>query len=257
MLGYSKGPQTVINKEAEHKTQKSNYIELAYGGKKIKILLSFEPRTRLSITVHPDKRVTAKSPLDKSISEVTHRLQKKAPWIFRQLDYFEQFHPRTPPRKYMSGETHYYLGRQYRLRVKKGNTSQVKLIGRFFKMELPDPSNRERAKKLMQQWYSKHAKSYLTIRINKYLEQFQRIGAKSPEIRFRRMKSRWGSCSNGKTILLNTELVKAPIYCVDYVIIHELCHLIHPTHSKAFFQLLSRFIPDWEKRKRRLEKAMY
>jgi len=238
-------------------SRQPDQFELIYGDMRIPVSLKFEPRTRLTITVYPDKSVVAKAPISKQIEEVTTRIKNRTAWIVKQLEYFEQFHPITPPRRYISGETHYYLGRQYRLRITQGTRPQVKLIGRFFLMELSDPSDREKAKKVMQQWYSKHAKGYLKKRIDKYFDRFLKIGAKEPEIRFRRMKKRWGSCSNGRVILLNTELVKAPIHCIDYVIIHELCHLIYPKHSKGFFQLLSRIIPDWKKRKERLEKVVF
>ena len=82
------------------------------------------------------------------------------------------------------------------------------------------------------------------------------MGAAVPIVRFRRMKKRWGSCSNGGVIMLNTELAKAPIHCIDYVILHELSHLLFLNHDRKFFRLLGRLLPDWKKRKERLEKVV-
>ena len=70
------------------------------------------------------------------------------------------------------------------------------------------------------------------------------------------MKSRWGSCSTKNTITLNTELVKSPLYCIDYVVVHELCHILHQKHNNGFYKTLKRILPDWEQRKERLEKAI-
>ena len=77
-----------------------------------------------------------------------------------------------------------------------------------------------------------------------------------PEVKLRGMRTRWGSCSRPKTILLNPELIKTPLYCIEYVIMHELCHLQHPDHSRAFRRLLTRCMPDWERRKSKLELAI-
>lgn len=231
-------------------------LKISFGKMRIPVTVYYQERKRLSITVYPNKTVIAKVPLDRSGEDVLHHLQKRAAWIVRQLEYFDQFQPIPPERRYVSGETHYYLGRQYRLRIRQGKKSQVKLVGRFFLMEIPDPGDSRKAKKLMLKWYSQHARSLLQRRIDMYLQRFLQFGAPVPEIKFRRMKKRWGSCLPNDVILLNTELVKAPIHCVDYVIIHELCHLVHPHHDKAFYRLLERFLPDWEKRKERLEKVV-
>jgi len=230
--------------------------EIKFGRSIIQVHVVFEPRKRLSITVHPDMRVTAKAPNEHSIEKINKYLVKRAPWIFRQLNYFEIFQPIPPNRKYVSGETHYYLGRQYRLKIRKGDKAQVKLIGRFFQMELSDTKNRSKAKKLMLQWYSIHAKQLLIRQFEKYIEYFIKLGVPKPNLYFRRMRKRWGSCSKSGNIMLNIELVKAPLYCIDYIIIHELCHLVYPQHNNGFYILLKRIMPDWEKRKERLEKVV-
>lgn len=127
---------------------------------------------------------------------------------------------------------------------------------RFFEVELPDPNNRNRVCELMVKWYSKHAKQLLEKRLQDWLPQFIRRGAPEPELRFRRMQKRWGSCTKNNVIMLNTELVKAPLQCIDYVIVHELCHLVYPKHDTRFRSLLNRILPDWEKRKARLERVV-
>ena len=108
----------------------------------------------------------------------------------------------------------------------------------------------------MLDWYSAHAKNLLSRRLSQYLPIFVKMKAPEPKILFRRMKKRWGSCSKNGVIMLNNELAKAPILCIDYVIVHELCHLLYPNHDRKFFRLLKRIMPDWEKRKERLEKVI-
>jgi len=231
-------------------------MDLSFGARQFIVDVVTGDRKRLSVTVHPDLRITAKAPAGYELEVIRKRLEKRASWIARQLDFFERFQPLPLARKYVSGETHYYLGRQYRLRIRPSEIARVRLRGRFFEMELPDTGNREKARALMLDWYSAHAKDLLSRRLAQYLPTFVRMGAPEPKVRYRRMKKRWGSCSGDGVIMLNTELVKAPIHCIDYVIIHELCHLLYPRHDRKFYHLLGRILPDWEKRKERLEKVV-
>jgi predicted metal-dependent hydrolase len=231
-------------------------VDLSFGARKFVVDVVFADRKRLSITVHPDFKITAKAPAGYEPEVIRNRLEKRASWIARQVDFFERFQPLPTERKFISSETHYYLGRQYRLRIRPGKIARVRLFGRFFEMELSDTGNREKVRALMLDWYSAHAKNMLAGRLAQYLPTFVRMGASEPEVRYRRMKKRWGSCSGDGVIMLNTELVKAPIHCIDYVIIHELCHLHYPQHDRKFYHLLGRILPDWEKSKERLEKVM-
>ncbi len=231
-------------------------IALTYGKREFAVDVVLDDRKTLSITVHPDLRITAKAPNGFDEPTIHKRLERRTPWIAKQIDYFEQLQPFQPERQYISGETYFYLGRQYRLKIRAGDKPGVRLIGRFFEMELPDPNDRERAKVLLLDWYAAHAKALLENRVRKYLPVFRKLGAPEPKIRYRIMKKRWGSCSKKGVIMLNTELVKTPTHCIDYVVVHELCHLLHPQHNKGFRQLLSRISPDWKKRKARLERAI-
>jgi len=231
-------------------------LEIEFGKRQFVVDVAWGDRKRLSVTVHPDLRITAKAPDGYEPEFIRERLEKRASWIARQFDYFERFQPLPTERKFVSGETHYYLGRQYRLRIRPGEIARVRLLGRFFEMELPDPNKKEKAKAVMQGWYSVHARDLLARRLAQYLPTFVRMGASEPEVRYRRMKRRWGSCSGNGVIMLNTELVKAPIHCIDYVIIHELCHVLYPHHDRKFYHLLMRILPDWKKRKERLGRVI-
>lgn len=233
-------------------------LELKHGKKQYIVAVEFGDRKRLSLTVHPDLNITAKAPLGSQIEIINRRLQKRTPWIAKQIEYFEQFHPLPTPRNYISGETHYYLGRQYRLKVKQGIKPIVRLVGRYFEVEVQQASDTQAVQKVMQNWYLSHAKKAFERRLEVYLPILPAIGVTGPKVICRKMKTRWGSCSaKGKgTITLNTELVKAPVYCIDYVIVHELCHLRYPKHNHNFYRLLAHMLPDWEKRKQRLEKAI-
>jgi hypothetical protein len=235
---------------------KSERHTILFGRERVEVSLTFRDRKNLKITVHPDKGVTAEAPLGKPLDDVLSRLKKRAPWIIKQRDYYERFQPLQPSRRYVSGETHLYLGRQYRLKVVQSNDDEyVKLIGGYLYVHTTRKKDAQKNEELLWTWYTEHAKAIFERRLTACYETIKKTGVPYPAVRLRRMKKRWGSFSKNGAITLNTELVKAPRHCIDYVIIHELCHLKHKDHGKEFYRLLSRCMPDWEKRKARLEQV--
>lgn len=230
-------------------------VSLTYGKQTFTVKVIFEQRNQLAITVFPDKKIIARAPETASLDAVLSRLENRKPWIAKQLHYFEQFYPLLPEKEFVSGETHYYLGRQYRLRIREGNAKQVKLKGRFFWCEVPDINDNQLVKQLMQQWYSLHARKIIEKRKLSYLGKTIALGGKEPTIKIRQMKTRWGSCTPEGVITINTELIKTSILCVDYVLAHELCHLVHANHTVDYYHLLDKVMPDWRERKEKLEKS--
>jgi len=227
--------------------------EVTFGKKRIPFSLEFRDRQRLAINVHPDRTVTVIAPHGRTVQEVVDRVQKRAAWIVKQRGYFDQFHPLTPPRRFVAGETHLYLGRQYRLKLVEDAATSVKLKGRFLWVHLPARQDTNRIERLLDVWYRDHAQPIFSRRLDNCLRSARSLDVPRPAVVIRRMSKRWGSCTKAGRILLNTELVKTPLYCIEYVIMHELCHLKVHDHSPEFFRLLTRCMPDWEQRKRRLD----
>ena len=231
-------------------------ITVSYSNLQIPVTVWFEERNRLRITVQPDISIVAKAPLDHSLDEVQTKLKKRASWMAQQLEYFDQYHPILPERQFVSGETHYYLGRQYRLKVMPGSENDVKLIGKYFVLTTTQPENPERKQQILHDWYTSHARVFIQNRVKLFTDRLIELSAKTPEIKYRRMNKRWGSCTPSGVITFNTELIKAPTHCIDYVVLHELCHLVHEGHNVKFYHLLDVLMPDWKKRKERLEKVI-
>ena len=231
-------------------------ITVSYSNLQIPVTVWFEERNRLRITVQPDKSIVAKAPLDHSLDEVQTKLKKRASWMAQQLEYFDKYHPILPERQFVSGETHYYLGRQYRLKVMPGSENDVKLIGKYFVLTTTQPENPERKQQILHDWYTSHARVFIQNRVKLFTDRLIELSAKTPEIKYRRMNKRWGSCTPSGVITFNTELIKAPTHCIDYVVLHELCHLVHEGHNVKFYHLLDVLMPDWKKRKERLEKVI-
>jgi predicted metal-dependent hydrolase len=226
---------------------------IQFGSRTINFRLEYSDRKSLGITVNAEMEVLVKAPTDTSMEKVKEKIRKKAPWIIKQQSFFLSFHPKTPQRKYVSGETHLYLGRQYRLQVLIGKEESVKLKGKFIEVTAIE---KVRAKNLLNEWYLLHAKEKFHSIAKPLIEKFKKHKVEPSSIVLREMPTRWGSCTPKGKIILNPELVKAPKGCIEYVIIHELCHLIHHDHTQKFLDLQTKEIKDWEKWKMKLEKLL-
>lgn len=206
----------------------------------------------MAIIVHPDLTFQVVAPLDAKIERIEEKIIKRGLWIIKQQRYFEDFLPRTPEREYVSGETHLYLGKRYLLKIKEGYKNSVKLYGGILNVTI-NKESKTSAKHLLTGWYKEHAEIALFKHYQKNLELFNHYEISTPEMKIQRMKKRWGSYTSSGNIILNPELIKAPVKCIDYVIIHELCHAVEPHHTRSFYQILKGIMPDWKRWKDRLE----
>ncbi|MEP1788161.1 SprT family zinc-dependent metalloprotease [Reichenbachiella sp.] len=225
----------------------------AFGSKKINYELSFQERKTLGIRVYPDCQVKVIAPFDTTDEKLKNKLREKAPWIIKQQLDFLSYHPLTPPRKFISGETHLYLGRQYKLRIENAEFNEVKLIrGRLLVFK----NGRTSPKTLIANWYREKAIIHFDDTLKKVLPLFVKHSISSPELLIRNMSTRWGSCTPKGKVILNPELIKAAKGSIEYVIVHELCHLIHHNHTRAFYELQGSIMPDWKKWKERLDESV-
>lgn len=222
---------------------------IEYGAKRI--AYSPEPATgkRLRIIVTPKLEVRVRVPRGVMPNEVHKAVHGKAGWIVRQLDYLERYHPLPGPKKYVSGETVMYLGRQYRLKVETGVEAQARLRGRYLNVVVSDGQDAEKVRQAVMYWYQERAGQMFQRIGDGCFEIGTRHGVPCVPLHMRWMRSRWGACSTKNRVTINLQLIKAPAHCIEYVIMHELCHLVHHNHSKAFYRLLSRCMPDWEARR--------
>lgn len=237
--------------------------EVAYGERTIAFDVVRAERETLGIHVHPSGRVEVRAPLEAAAEDVRARVQRRARWILRHQRRFAELVQDQPAKEYVSGETHRYLGRQYRLKViPVGDAASmegerygegVRLVGRYFEVHTTEPGDPAHTRELLERWYREKAERHLRERFERGCGLMARYGVEPPPLQIRRMERRWGSCTPSGRVLLNPRLVLAPTACIDYVVVHELCHLQHPHHSRDFYDLLGRVLPDWEERKARLE----
>ncbi len=168
-------------------------------------------------------------------------LQKKRPWIRSKVAEIQLLPPHRT-KELVSGESFPYLGRHYRLKIQEGNQVGVSLSGGYLKATIrPNEQGEHRTLKIQQylhNWYRNKAQERLKEKTDRYAKQ---IGVSPAAVSVRNFKSRWGSCDKKGQVVFNWNIIKAPHSVVDYVVVHELCHLIHPNHSKEFWQVVSRF----------------
>jgi len=211
-------------------------------------------RKTLAISVLPDGRLELTAPLGATESAIITKIEKRSNWIERQRRAFSEMNATRVSSRYVSGATHRYLGKQYRLKIIEGSIPPIHLRGGHFYVVTPIVAPQE-IRNLLDAWFRDKARVQFQRRLEAWEPWCHRHQLPKPLLMLRRMPKRWGSASANGRIALTPELIHAPSICIDYVIAHEICHLKHPSHSPQFFRLLSSVLPDWRNRKDRLERS--
>lgn len=209
-------------------------------------------RKTLAINVHPDLAVEVVAPLETPLEVIRTRVAKRGAWIQKAWREFELYLPKQPPRRYINGESHRYLGRQYRLHAEQGDKNSVKCLRGYLRVTSDHEPTPDSIKAQLEGWYREHAHRVFRERLAECSKIASLEGIQQPPLTIRKMASRWGSCSNKGRINLNLELIKATRECIDYVIMHELCHLKEQHHGPRFWHLLEKLMPDYRERRKRL-----
>jgi predicted metal-dependent hydrolase len=229
---------------------------LRYGDELIAFSLRVQPARkahRIAIHVEPDGRVRVDVPQETSDAALQATLQRRARWISSQVAAVRERLAHAVPRAHVSGESLLYLGRRCVLKVvvDESRDGQVRLRGTRIEVAVAQ-GDAVRVRTLLDTWYRKRAGEVLAARLAALAPLLQSVGT-PPPMQLRVMQTRWGSCSPGGRLTLNPNLVKAPRECIDYVLIHELCHLGEHNHGPRFHRLLETLMPQWRSVKARLD----
>ncbi|HEY3488753.1 MAG TPA: SprT family zinc-dependent metalloprotease [Candidatus Deferrimicrobiaceae bacterium] len=209
-------------------------------------------RRTVGITVHPDRSVVVRAPLRVSLSNIRTFVHARAAWIGKARRHFEQRPPKKDPPAYHSGEMHRYLGQEYRLVAAHGRSDAVELLVGCLCVTTRMAPTPERVRHQLDRWYREQAEVVFGERLAAGHRLLAGEGISYPELRIRKMTSRWGSCSLQGRINLNLWLVQAPVDCIDYVVVHELCHFKVKSHGPKFWRMVGRYMPDYAERRKRL-----
>lgn len=232
--------------------------EIVWRGRKISFELQRKKVRNINMNLKPDMTLMVSANEQVPLDVILDFVKSKGSWIMKNSGYFRDVQSEfSQDKEYVSGETFKYLGKQMRLKVLEGDLEGIKYSRGYLQLTVNDKANVKRKAKLVNGWFRAKAEILFFDSRKRIFPLVEKYGVKMPDIMIRTMKARWGSCVRDKSIILmNYELVKAPKFCVDYVVLHELVHFIHRQHDASFYSFLSSLMPDWKERKRILDEEV-
>lgn len=226
-------------------------------GNEIQYQLEYKPVKNLNLRIRSDGSVYVSANPVVPVEEIDLFVISKASYISNAISRFNEMAKYKPqPKQYVSGETFYIQGRALRLQVIKAEKESITTDGVYLFLSVKDPDDTVRKSRIVNRYLNKQCRAVFEEIIDSTYPVFQKYDVSYPELRIRNMETRWGTCLAKKGIItLNKRLLEAPRNCIEYVIMHEFCHFIHPNHSKHFYMFLTMLMPDWKERKALLEKT--
>lgn len=204
--------------------------------------VNFSKRNTITITVDRDRSVIVRAPEGTNPDKIRSILESKKRWIFSKLRNPQKYNNSVKKKEFVSGETVLYLGRNYRLEVEKDGDESIRFIGKF----VITSATLGYANKLFTDWYTQKAKEKIIPRAYNHARD---MGVRFNEIKISDLKFRWGSCTPKDNLNFNWKLMKAPMYVVDYIIVHELTHLLESNHTSRFWNIVQTQVPGFIKAK--------
>lgn len=228
---------------------------IVLNGRKISYNLERKNVKNINLRIKADQTIHMSAAPEVLDSVIEEFLETKADYILKALDHYADIAKYVPkPKQFVDGESFRVLGHDHRLKVVEGKKNIVECDGTYITLTVKDLDDFELKKKTMDKWAKKYCKDILLAVCESIYPKFQKYGVEFPELRFRNMVSRWGSCQpKRKTLTFNISLVEAPLSCIEYVVTHEFTHFLQPNHSNKFYNQLAMFMPDWKERKKYLD----
>jgi predicted metal-dependent hydrolase len=216
--------------------------------------VTYSGRRTLGINVLPDSTVIVRVPWLTSMKVINRIVQQKSGWIIKHRDSYKEKYQTKLNGQYINGEIHLFRGNKSLLKIEKSNKSYIRFYNNTIEIGLEKTENARAVKMLLYKGYKDEALIVFPEIFKRILEKFDRQIFRPSGLVIRTMKRRWGSCSNKGIITLSTELIKLPDMFIEYVILHELCHLKHHNHGTEYYKLLSELSPEWKSIRKELRK---
>lgn len=230
--------------------------QVSCGERTIEYTLTRKKVKNINLRVKPDGSICVSANRRVPYRVIDSFIRDNRLYIFRTLDRFkERQRHMYMPQQYVSGESISILGKTFCLKVMEGEEESVYMQGGCLYLQVKDVNNFKRKEKLAAAWIKKlQTETFDRICLEIY-PGFQKYGTAYPQVRIRKMSARWGSCQPQKGIVtLNSRLISVPFECIEYVVLHEFAHFIHPNHSKQFYDFVAGMMPDWKERKEELDR---
>lgn len=221
--------------------------------------LTRKPVKNINLRIKPEGKIYVSANKRVPVEFIDNIIKEKQVYIIRALDKYKerQRNASNQPKNYVSGESFDILGKSLRLKVIEGKQESIISDGIFIFLTVENKDNVRHKEILINKWLKEQETEIFDQICNEVYQIFIKYDIKYPIIKTRHMTSRWGSCQPKKGIItLNTKLIEVPRNCIEYVVLHEFAHFIHPNHSKKFYDFISVLMPDWKERKKELEKWM-
>lgn len=213
-------------------------------GSEIRYEFKRSHRRSVVAKIRRDGVIEVKAPLLYRESNMLVFLNQHRRWIFNHFDRLQNAD--NQQKKYISGEIHNYLGKQYTLQVFESEKNSVFIEGNSLIINSKYPENQEYLEVLLNKWYRNQAKIVFSNLLPPIIEKFRKYNVAPAKISIRDMRSRWGSCSRKGNISLNLQLIKLNENCIRQVMVHEMCHLVYFNHQAGFHALMDEMMPDWK-----------
>ena len=201
-------------------------------------------RCKLTITVERDRTVVVYAPEQMTEEKIRQVVESKRQWIYEKIGHPQKYQnlPHPPGKELVNGESVLYLGRQYRIEIVKKGLQKVRFTQRFLVPETKE----EKQVEALREWYIDKAKEKIIPRVKNHARN---LGVDVGEIKIADNRYRWGSCTLNDNVNFNWRLIKAPVFVIDYVLVHELAHLIEANHTPRFWNIVRVQTPTMEKAK--------
>ncbi len=222
----------------------------------IQYLLERKNVKNLNLRIRRDGSVYVSASPDVSVEKTDQFVTEKAEFILSAVKGFQDMKRFQPqPKQYLSGESFTVLGHDLRLRVIQGEKNEIYSDGVFLHLQVKDTENFAIKERTVKKYLNQQCRETFEEITDQIYPLFKKYGVECPTLRIRNMETRWGTCLAQKGIItLNKCLLEAPRSCIEYVVMHEMCHFIHANHSKQFYDFLTMMMPDWKERKEVLDK---
>ena len=228
-----------------------DFIE--FQGEKIYFYIQRKKVKNMNLKVNIDKIVTISIPRKMSLEKAKEFVIQKANWIKKQQNFYNKFISKKENLIFENGDTVYLIGEQYNIKLIKDTKNNIEITNKYIEIHIKEKyiENKKYIKNVYEKWIKQYALDILEKQVLTYQEILKKYNIKIPKVEIRKMKSRWGSCiPSYNKVIFNLNLIKTPMYCIEYVVLHELAHFKHQDHSKNFYNFINIFMPDWKERRK-------
>lgn len=233
---------------------------ISYKSQNISYILTYKQVKNINLRIKPDGIVYVSAPREVGIDVIDHFVLSKAEIILSYVSKIKQRQKQKETQveiQYISGEKFLFLGRKLELKVVVSTEDSVKMERNYLYLYCKNPYDKRKKERLITKWFQEQTQIVFEEIMKEIYIQFKQYNIEYPQLKIRKMSTKWGVCRpKSKIITLNSYMIQAPKECIEYVVIHEFCHFIHPNHSKDFYKCMEGFLPDWKEKKKLLEEIV-